>query len=78
MWDENKMKSKRKWDGLADWSLTRLILDEILDEAAHQRSNLNYLVSIEVCHHLGGIALLEVLGIQNVIIHLIQNMRWII
>ena len=68
---EWREKWKVKWE--TGWSLTRLILDEIQDEGAHLTSNLNYLVSIEVTTfiQIGGIALLEVLGIQNVMIYLI-------
>ena len=75
---EWREKWKVKWE--TGWSLTRLILDEIPDESARLTSNLNYLVSIEVTTfiQIGGIALLEVLGIQNVMIYLILKMRWII
>ena len=75
---EWREKGKVKWE--TGWSLTRLILDEIPDESARLTSNLNYLVSIEVTTfiQIGGIALLEVLGIQNVMIYLILKMRWII
>ena len=51
-------------------------MDEIPDEGVHLRSNLNYLVSIEVATfiQIGGIAVLEVLlDIQNVHFFLLKH-----